>query len=119
LEAASITVAIDVTSVKTDAGVQDHLLREDFFDAEQFPEATFTSTSIESLGGDRYEITGELTIKGATETVTLNATITDLYMLVNYDLPRQTFGVGNDSYGDKLLETLVPVEAKLVFVEVE
>jgi len=46
-----------------------------------------------------------------------DAEITDAALTAHYDLPRQEFGIGNDSYGDKLLDPLVPVDVKLVFLE--
>ena len=49
-----------------------HLKNEDFFDVQKFPTITFQSTSIRSTGGRDYEVTGDLTIRGVTQTVTLN-----------------------------------------------
>ena len=47
LEKATIDATIDVASVKTDAdGLNGHLQKEDFFDAEQFPTVSFVSTNI-------------------------------------------------------------------------
>jgi polyisoprenoid-binding protein YceI len=43
----------------------------DFFDAEQFPKITFKSTSF-TKDGDDYKLTGDLTIKGISKSVTLN-----------------------------------------------
>lgn len=117
-EQATITAVIDIASVETDSGGLDgHLKRADFFDAEQFPQATFTSTQIVSTGENTYDITGDLTIKGTTKTVTFNAELTESYLAAHYDLPREDFGIGNDSYGEKLLEPIVPVDIRLVFAE--
>ncbi len=111
-----LNVTIDTTSITADGtGVDGHLLREDFFDVENYPEATFESTAIVSNGGDNYSVTGNMTVKGQTKAVTFDAVITAAGMDVTFDFPRQEFGVGNDSYGDKLLEPLVPVEAHVVF----
>ncbi len=116
LELASIDAVLDATSITADGtGVEGHLQREDFFNTEVYPEITFESSKIVHIEGDSYEITGDLTIKDTTKEVTLDAEITDESILIEYDLPRQDFGVGNDSYGDKLLDPLVPVEVKLMF----
>lgn len=40
-----------------------------WFNIARFPVAHFTSTSIKSLGGDRYEVAGKLTLKGVTKDV--------------------------------------------------
>ena len=116
IEKAAINVEIDLTSVEVDAaGLQGHLLREDFFATEEHPKATFTSTKIVKTSGNRYEVTGNLMIKGVTKTVTIVSEITNDYLTAQYDLPRAEFGIGNDSYGKKLLEPTVPVNVKLVF----
>jgi polyisoprenoid-binding protein YceI len=52
-----------------------HLHSEDFFDAANHPEITFESTSIEQVDGDRLRINGELTIRGVTRPVELDAEI--------------------------------------------
>jgi polyisoprenoid-binding protein YceI len=116
LEKASITAEIDITSVVVDAeGLQGHLLKEDFFSTELHPKATFVSTSVVSKGENLYDVTGDLTIKGVTKSITLTAEITDDYLTAHYELPRADFGIGNDTYGEKLLEPTVPVDIKLVF----
>ncbi|MBU0774876.1 MAG: YceI family protein, partial [Alphaproteobacteria bacterium] len=45
----------------------------DFFDAAKFPTATFVSTSVKPDGATGADITGNLTIKGVTKPVTLDA----------------------------------------------
>lgn len=71
----SIEVTIQAGSVITRADDRDnHLRSADFFDAENHPTITFKSTNIEHVGGDEFEVTGNLTIRGTTHPVTLNAT---------------------------------------------
>jgi polyisoprenoid-binding protein YceI len=71
---AQIDVAIGVASIDTRVGQRDqHLRSPDFFDAERFPTLTFRSTSVERVGEDHYEITGDLTIRDVTRPVTLDA----------------------------------------------
>ena len=52
-----------------------HLQSEDFFDAANHPEITFESTSVEQVEGDRLRINGDLTIRGVTRPVELDAEI--------------------------------------------
>ncbi len=54
-----------------------HLKSADFFDVEQYPTLNFKSTKIEGSGND-YEITGNLTIKGITQPIKLNAEFSGL-----------------------------------------
>lgn len=118
LERARMSVVVTMASAVIDAeGLQAHLQRDDFFASDKFPTATFTSKSIVKTGDTQYAITGDLTIKGTTKTITLDAVITDEYLTAQYDLPRAEFGIGNDTYGQKLLEPLVPVDVKLVFTK--
>ncbi len=116
LEKASIVAEIDITTVVVDSeALHGHLQKDDFFATEKFPKAMFVSTGIVSKGANLYDVTGNLTIKGITKSITLSAEITDDYLSAQYDLPRADFGIGNDSYGQKLLEPTVPVTIKLVF----
>jgi polyisoprenoid-binding protein YceI len=73
LEGGSISAVVDVNSVNTNNAQRDgHLKSDDFFNAEQFPKLTFTSTSIVK-NGDKYAITGDLTIRDITQSVVLDA----------------------------------------------
>jgi polyisoprenoid-binding protein YceI len=71
---AQVEVSLDVDSVNTSQDARDqHLRGEDFFDAAQFPTITFKSTSFTKAGGnEQYKLTGDLTIKGVTKSVTLD-----------------------------------------------
>ncbi|SNU01475.1 Polyisoprenoid-binding protein YceI [Ruaniaceae bacterium KH17] len=76
LEGAKIEVAINVDSIDTRSADRDaHLRSADFFDIENFPQITFTSTSIEAsdIAGDDevLRVTGDLTIKDVTKPVTI------------------------------------------------
>ncbi|MEU1780184.1 YceI family protein [Streptomyces abikoensis] len=80
------TAAIDVRIDSVDTGIKDrdaHLLSGDFFDAEAFPLMTFRSTAAERVGGDRYRLTGDLTIKDVTRPLSIdlefNGSATDVY----------------------------------------
>ena len=69
----SIEVSIPSASVSTvDDKLDAHLKNEDFFDVEKFPTLTFKSTSIRSTGDHDYEVTGDLSIRGVTKSVTLS-----------------------------------------------
>jgi len=73
-EDAEIEFSLDIDSIDTNQGQRDgHLKSPDFFDAAQFPHITFKSTSFKGLGDDEYELKGDLTVKGITKPVTLEA----------------------------------------------
>lgn len=52
-----------------------HLKSADYFDVEKFPIATFTITKVDSVIRENIKVTGDLTIKGVTNTVTFPARI--------------------------------------------
>ena len=64
------TASIDTREPQRNA----HLTSADFFEADKFPEMVFQSTQVEHLGGDRYRVTGDLTIKDVTRPITLDVT---------------------------------------------
>src|SRR5690606_18710598 len=69
-----IEVRIDAVSVDTRSEQRDaHLRSADFFDVEKYPELTFVATGIEALGGSKYRVPGDLTIRGVTRRVVLDA----------------------------------------------
>jgi polyisoprenoid-binding protein YceI len=60
-------------SLKTKDEKRDaHLRSSDFFDVEHHKEITFRSNTIEKKGGDKYELWGDLTIKGITKKIKLD-----------------------------------------------
>ena len=74
---------IDTTSIKildiadpaTNAQFAGHLASDDFFSSAQYPAADFTIVSAEKKEANRYIIYGNLTIKGITNPVSLEAEI--------------------------------------------
>jgi polyisoprenoid-binding protein YceI len=85
--ASKVTVRVDAASVDTREEKRDaHLRSADFFDTETYPELTFESTSVERLGEDRYRVRGDLTIRGVTREVILDAV---------------ALGVGKDPWGNE------------------
>lgn len=75
-ENSSLTVTIDPRSINADnppPGFVDVMRGPQFLDAAQFAEITFQSTGIERTGPNTARITGDLTLRGATNPVTLEA----------------------------------------------
>ncbi|CAL9441707.1 hypothetical protein SUDANB105_02246 [Streptomyces sp. enrichment culture] len=74
-EPSNSTATIDVRMDSIDTGNADrdgHLKSADFFKTDEFPAMTFRSTKAESLGGDDYRITGDLSILGVTKPITID-----------------------------------------------
>jgi polyisoprenoid-binding protein YceI len=71
----SVEASIDVASITTEQEQRDnHLRSSDFFHVEQHPTLTFRSRSVEHVSDDLYRVHGDLTIRGVTRPVTLDAT---------------------------------------------
>ena len=74
-EKAAVELAIDVNSIDTAEPQRDaHLRSADFFDAEHHPTITFKSRHIQPLGGERFRVTGDLTMRGVTREVAVDVT---------------------------------------------
>ena len=70
--ASTIEVTLDVASLKTNNEQRDKDLKSSsFLELDKYPTISFKSTRIEPAGQDRYSMTGDLTIKGTTNPVTL------------------------------------------------
>ncbi len=66
---------IQAASIDTNQPDRDkHLRSDDFFAAETFPTLTFASRRITPTGGQDYDVTGDLTIRGVTKAVVLPVT---------------------------------------------
>jgi polyisoprenoid-binding protein YceI len=67
-----VEIQIDAASIDTNEPKRDrHLQTPDFLDVTRYPEITFKSTRVEATGGDRYRVTGDLSMRGVTKSVTL------------------------------------------------
>lgn len=113
-----------------DENLVGHLMAPDFFDAEQFPEITFTSTILD-IQGDELTLDGELTMKGVTRPVHATGTIegptedfmgnTRLGFAVQTTIDRTDFGVNWNAdlpKGGKALSDEVTLTVELEFHKV-
>jgi polyisoprenoid-binding protein YceI len=70
----SIEASIDVASVDTNVAQRDdHLRSADFFDAANHPTMTFVSRDVRVETDGRLRVVGDLTIRGTTRSVVLEA----------------------------------------------
>lgn len=75
----SVSVTIAAASVDTRYADRDaHLTAADFFDVENNPSIMFESTSVNVTGDNTAEVTGDLTMLGTTNPVTLDVTLNQL-----------------------------------------
>ena len=75
--ASKVEITIDASSIDTGNEQRNgHLVSADFFDVETNPEITFVSTQVERADESTWVITGDLTIKGVSQPVTIDFDLT-------------------------------------------
>jgi polyisoprenoid-binding protein YceI len=73
LQQSKLALTIQAASIDTRNSDRDaHLRGNDFFDMETYPEITFRSTQVEPLDDTNYRVTGDLTIKGVTKSISID-----------------------------------------------
>jgi polyisoprenoid-binding protein YceI len=76
LSDAVVEFTADAKSVDTHNRMRDeHLRNADFFEVEKYPSITYTSTSFTKVGEGKYKVQGNLTLKGVTKPVDLDASV--------------------------------------------
>ncbi|MCF7700676.1 YceI family protein [Loktanella sp. M215] len=76
-QTADVSFTINVASLDLNTpplGFREELLGPNFFDADVFPQITFVSTQVARTGDTTADVTGDLTMHGVTQPVTLQAT---------------------------------------------
>jgi len=74
-EAATVTARIQTASITTGNDRRDNDLRQNYLAADSFPEITFVSSRVEKVAPDKLRISGDLTMRGVTHPVVLDADI--------------------------------------------
>ncbi|MFC5527294.1 YceI family protein [Rhodanobacter ginsengisoli] len=102
----SVEVSLPLAGLDTHVpALDEHLKKPDFFNADKYPVVTFKSTAVQALGGNRFKVTGNLTVHGVTRPVVLDATLNKVgphpmtkVPSIGFDatasLKRSDFGVG-------------------------
>lgn len=120
---ASMEIVVDVASMSTDSeDLTGHLLHTDFFAAETYPQAKFTSLSISEKageGGATHEVVGNLELKGQAKKVTFPATITvkdgSVESKAAFSIDRKLWGITYAGKPDDLIKDDVALELSLKF----
>lgn len=102
----SVEVTLPLSKLDTHVVALDkHLKEADFFNTEKYPVVSFKSTAVKALGGDKFKVTGNLTVHGVTKPMVLDATLNKVgkdpmskVPSIGFDatgtLKRSDFGVG-------------------------
>jgi len=104
---ANASARLDLDLASVDAGskdANDEVVGKAWFNLKVFPSATFASTAVRPLGGERFELVGKLTIKGKTQDITAPFTFRQEGANGVFDgaftLKRLDFGVGDGPWSD-------------------
>jgi polyisoprenoid-binding protein YceI len=105
LGSASVAFTIDLASARIGtAETEAELAKPDWFNTKAFPQATFRSTGVKALGGHRYEVAGQLAIKGTTRDVVVPVTLTQAGATTTaqgqFTLKRLDFRIGDGDWKD-------------------
>lgn len=119
----AVNFTVETGSVTTDAdGLTEHLKKPEFFDVEQFPRATFTSTKVTEKAGDggtTHEITGDLELHGVKKSITFPAKLTvestSATGEAEFTINRKDFGIEYPGKPDDLIKDEVLLKLKLSF----
>jgi polyisoprenoid-binding protein YceI len=104
-EAAKASVDIDISGFDLgDPEYNQEVMKKDWFNAPQFPKATFTSTSIKAAGPGKFDVAGKLTIKGKTGDVNFPLTSKKDGAAQVFDgvlpIKRLTYNIGEGDWKD-------------------
>jgi polyisoprenoid-binding protein YceI len=102
LASSNFDFKIDVRTISTGNGMMNKKAQTaEWFDAAKYPYAKFKSTKVEKKEGSTYNITGNLTIKGSTKTITVPATYaktgSKIIFKGTFNVNRMDFKVGKKS----------------------
>jgi polyisoprenoid-binding protein YceI len=120
-EQATVTLRVDLASAAFAAPeVESEIVRPEWFDARAHPQAVFRSQAVRATGENRYEVSGELTLKGARRPLVVPVTLarSDGATTASgrFTLRRLDFAVGDGEWRDtSLVADEVQVRFRLVF----
>jgi polyisoprenoid-binding protein YceI len=123
MDMTSITCT-DITDAKSNKRLVDHLKSEDFFSTTRFPRSQFVITSVKPKSSNEYDVTGDLTIKGKTNTISFPVKLskTDSEWrgegTMTFDRSKYDVKFGSQSFyenlGDKLVYDDVDITINLI-----
>jgi polyisoprenoid-binding protein YceI len=103
--AGSAKLSIDTASYDLgDESYNAQVRGKEWFDAAQYPNATFVSSAIAPAGGNQFKVSGTLTIKGKSENVTVPVTVAQQGSTQSFDgalpIKRSQFDIGTGEWKD-------------------
>ncbi len=121
-----VAAEVDTASIDTQNKLRDtHLRSAGFFDVKQYPTITFTSTNVEQVNGQDYQVTGNLTLHGVTRPITFDVTYRGENSMMGMrtglrasaTINRNDFGVGRGAMVRVAANSMVTIEIDLEAVQ--
>jgi polyisoprenoid-binding protein YceI len=96
---------VDVGSATLGAPESDaELPKASWFNTAKFPQATFQSAAVKGLGGGKFEVSGQLNIKGSVQNLVVPVTLTQSGAMTTasgaFTLKRLAFKIGENEWAD-------------------
>jgi polyisoprenoid-binding protein YceI len=123
-EAGKVAFAIDLGSAALGAPeTEAELVKAPWFNVPKFPQATFQSSAIKSVGAGKYEVAGQLSIKGSAQNVVVPVTLTQANgnstATGAFAIKRLDFKIGEGEWADtSMVANDVQVKFKLTLTGV-
>lgn len=96
--------------------LEGHLKSDDFFGVEKFPTASLKFTKVKATGKNSYEVIGDITIKGKTESITFELSVYGNKANAALKIDRSKFDVryGSTSFFDDLKDKAIYDEFDII-----
>jgi polyisoprenoid-binding protein YceI len=121
-----VEAEVEAVSIDTHIKLRDaHLRSAAFFDVKQYPTISFTSTNVEHVGGQNYQVTGNLTLHGVTKPITFDVAYRGQSTLMGArtgltakaTINRNDFGVGRGAAVQLVASSIATIEIDLEAVQ--
>jgi polyisoprenoid-binding protein YceI len=121
-----VEAEVEAASIDTHIKLRDaHLRSAAFFDVKQYPTISFTSTNVEHVGDQNYQVTGNLTLHGVTKPITFDVAYRGQSTLMGArtgltakaTINRNDFGVGQGAAVQLVASSIATIEIDLEAVQ--
>lgn len=97
------SVTFDIETASTSFGAAEteaEVKKPEWFNVVKFPRASFSSTAIQANGPGRYNVTGQLTIKGKAQPLTVPVQLAGDVASGSFAIKRLSFDIGSGDWAD-------------------
>lgn len=123
-ETSKIAFTVDIASASLGVPETDaELPKATWFNTAKFPQATFQSTAVKGLGGGKFEVSGKLSLKGASRDVVVPVAMVQsgptTTVTGSFPVKRLAFKIGENEWADtSMVADDVQVKFKLALTGV-